>query len=269
MYVRYAHKLEADMSDDTDGRDPDVIAGFAKGLAVIEAFGASQPRLSIADVARRTGLERATARRCLMTLTKLGYADYDGKFFSLTPRLLRLGYAYLSSTPLPRIVQPFLEQLSEATEESCSASILDGGEIVYVARAAQRRVMSIGLNVGSRLPAYCASMGRVLLAALPPEEARDILARTERRALTAKTLTGLDALMDELARIRRDGYAIIDEELEVGLRSIAVPIVTSAGKVVAAMNIGAQAARVDLDTMTTAFLPRMLKVQRDLAPLIG
>lgn len=146
-------------------RETDFIGGFAKGLKVIEAFGEDQPRLSIADVSKITGLDRATARRCLLTLTELEYAEYDGKFFMLLPKILRLGHAYLSSTPLPTIIQPHLDRLSDAVGESASASVLDGTEIVYIARASQMRVISINLMAGSRLPAYCASMGRVLLAA--------------------------------------------------------------------------------------------------------
>ena len=159
-------------------RETDVIGGFAKGLRVIEVFGEAKPRLTITDVSKETGLDRATARRCLLTLAELGYAAYDGKFFELTPKILRLGHAYLSATPLPRLVQPHLDRLSETVGQSTSVSVLDGTEIVYVARAAQKRVMSISLMPGSRLPAYCASMGRVLLAALPEAEARAITCPT-------------------------------------------------------------------------------------------
>ena len=165
-------------------RETDFIGGFAKGLTVIEAFGEAKPRLTITDVSKETGLDRATARRCLLTLAELGYAAYDGKFFELTPKILRLGHAYLSATPLPRLVQPYLDQLSEKVGQSASASVLDGTEIVYVARAAQKRVMSINLTAGSRLPAYCASMGRVLLAALPEAEARAIVEASDRKANT-------------------------------------------------------------------------------------
>lgn len=249
-------------------REPDIIAGLAKGLAVIAAFDAGRPKLSIAEAARLVNLERATARRCLLTLVSLGFAEYDGKFFRLTPGVLRLGYAYLSSTPLPRLLQPFLEQLSAATGESCSASILDGGEVVYVARASQQRVMSISLAVGSRLPAYCASMGRVLLAAKPDAEARALLERTERRALTPKTRTDVDDLMAELARVRAEGVSVIDEELELGLRSIAVPVENGAGRVVAAINVGAQALRVSVAEMREGFLPRLRAVQAELRRLV-
>ncbi len=150
----------------------DLMGGLAKGLKVIEAFTAEHPRLSIADAAAITGLDRATARRCLLTLAELGYADYDGKYFTVTPRVLRLGTGCLAAMPLPRLVQPWLDTLSEEVGQSTSVSILDESEIVYVARAAQRRVMSINLMPGSRLPAFCTSMGRILLAALAPEDAR-------------------------------------------------------------------------------------------------
>lgn len=252
-------------------RDPekDVIAGFAKGLLVIEAFGSGGESLTITEAASRTGLERATARRCLLTLVRAGYAEYDGKFFKLTPRTLRLGFAYLAATPLPRLVQPFLEQLSIDTGESCSCSLLDGSEIVYVARASPRRVMSIGLALGSRLPAYCASMGRVLLAALPPAEARARIEACPLRALTPRTLTDPAALLAEVAETARRGYCVVDEELEIGLRSIAIPLVDRGGRTVAAINVGVQASHVPAPDMPARFLPRLRATQRDLAPLLG
>lgn len=249
-------------------RETDFIGGFAKGLRVIEAFGEAMPRLTITDVSRHTGLDRATARRCLLTLAELGYAAYDGKFFELTPRILRLGHAYLSATPLPRLVQPYLDQLSQKVEQSASASVLDGTEIVYVARAAQKRVMSISLTAGSRLPAYCASMGRVLLAALPEAEARAIVEASDRKANTPFTLTDPDALMDELSRVRRSGFALIDQELEIGLRSIAVPLENARGRVAAALNIGAPAAHAETGAMVERYLPAMRDVQAALRPLL-
>ena len=239
----------------------DIMGGFAKGLSVIEAFDQDRHKLTIADIARLTGFDRATARRCLLTLVDRGFASTDGKRFSLTARILRLGYAYLASTPLPRLVQPYLEQLSEATQESCSASILDNGEIVYVARAAQRRVMSIGLNVGSRLPAYCTSMGRVLLAARPEDEAHTILRCAVREKLTPYTVTDIDELIAILRRTRSDGYSVNDQELEIGLRSIAVPLFDREGHAIAAVNVGVQAARVSVDHLIEHVLPAMRSVQ--------
>ncbi len=250
-------------------RETDFIGGFAKGLRVIEAFGETKPRLTITDIARETGLDRATARRCLLTLAELGYAAYDGKFFELTPKILRLGHAYLSATPLPRLVQPFLDQLSETVGQSASASVLDGADIVYVARAAQKRVMSISLTAGSRLPAYCASMGRVLLAALPEAEARAIIAASDRKANTPFTKTDPDALLDELSKVRKQGFALIDQELEIGLRSIAVPLENARGRTVAALNIGAPAAHAAAEEMVERYLPAMRAVQAALRPLLA
>ena len=249
-------------------RETDFIGGFAKGLKVIEAFGEAHPRLTIADVARITGLDRATARRCLLTLHDLDYADYDGKFFQLTPRILRLGHAYLSATPLPRLIQPSLDSLSEKVGQSASAAVLDGTEIVYVARAAQRRVMSINLMAGSRLPAYCASMGRVLLAALPDAEARALLCSSKLKANTPHTITDPDSLMAVLADIREAGYAVIDQELEIGLCSIAVPLENARGQVVAALNIGAPAALVPAAEMPKRYLPALRAVQAALRKML-
>jgi IclR family pca regulon transcriptional regulator len=249
-------------------RETDFISGFAKGLSVIEAFDATNARLSITDISRITGLERATARRCLLTLAELGYADYDGKFFTLAPRILRLGHSYLSSTPLPRLMQPFLDQLAEKTGESASTSVLDGNEIVYVARASHKRVMSINLSPGSRLPAYCSSMGRVLLAALSEDEASRILENSNRKANTPKTKTKLADLMSELQRVREQGYAVIDQELEIGLCSIAVPVRNMRGTTIAAINVGAQAARVSVDEMIERYLPAMQSTRDTIAGLL-
>jgi len=245
-------------------RETDFVSGFARGLKVIEAFGEAAPRLAIADVAKATGLDRATTRRCLLTLAALGYAEYDGKFFTLTPKILRLGHAYLSATPLPMLIQPHLDQLSEKAGQSASASVLDGTEIVYIARASQRRVMSINLTPGSRLPAYCASMGRVLLAALSESEAHAIVSTTNLVANTPHTKTDIDELMTEFQHVRSQGYAIIDQELEIGLCSIAVPVENDRGQTVAAINIGAPAALVPASEMTERYLPLLRDTQRAL-----
>jgi len=242
--------------------------GLEKGLAVIACFDAGHPRLTIADVARMTGLSRATARRCLITLARIGYAETDGRHFALTPRVLQLGYAYLSSTPLTAVLQNALERLSEEIGESSSASLLDGRDIVYVARAATKRIMSVGLSVGSRLPAYCTSMGRVLLAALPEDEARRRVEASDRRALTRATATSVEAVMARVAAARAAGYAVIDQELEVGLTSIAVPVIDREGKVVAAINVGTQATRFPPGIIVAEILPKLLKVQAELARIV-
>lgn len=245
----------------------DIMGGLAKGLAVIETFSADCPRQSISEVAAASGLDRATARRCLLTLAHHGYADYDGKFFTLTPRVLRLGTACLATMPLPQIVQPFLDDLSERVGQSSSVSILDGGEIVYVARAAQRRVMSIALMPGSRLPAYCTSMGRVLLAALPEGEAARILGPGPLPRRTARSLTDPRAVIAELARVRAQGHALIDQEVEEGLCSVAIPILNARGRVVAALNIGAPAT-VPLDEMAGRYLEALREVQGRLRAIL-
>jgi IclR family pca regulon transcriptional regulator len=245
-------------------RETDFVSGFARGLKVIEAFGETHRRLSIAEAAKLTALDRATVRRSLLTLSELGYADYDGKFFTLTPKILRLGHAYLAATPLPAIIQPHLDQLSERAGQSASASVLDGTEIVYIARASQRRVMSINLTPGSRLPAFCASMGRVLLAALPEAEARAILAQTELKPNTPNTKTDPEVLIAEFHRVRDQGYALIDQELEIGLCSIAVPVENDRGQMVAAVNIGAPAALVPASEMVERYLPLLRETQKAL-----
>lgn len=249
-------------------RERDLMGGLMKGLKVIEAFSADRPRLSISEAAENAALDRATTRRCLLTLAEMGYAAYDGKFFTLTPRILRLGTGCLAAMPLPRIVQPVLDRLSQEIGESTSVSILDESEIVYVARAAQKRVMSIALMPGSRLPAYCTSMGRVLLAALAPAEARQILEAGPRPSRTVHTVTDLDALMDILGQVRAQGYALIDQEVELGLRSIAVPLTTARGQTVAALNVGLSAGTEPVSALTERYLPALRAVQAELAQVL-
>ncbi|MCO6187706.1 IclR family transcriptional regulator C-terminal domain-containing protein [Rhizobium sp. L1K21] len=247
----------------------DFVASLAKGLRVLECFAAERSRLAIADVADATGLDRATARRCLLTLHELGYADYDGKFFSLTPRVLRLGVGALAALPLPQIVQPWLDQLSEQIGQSCSVSILDDKEIVYIARAAQKRVMSVGLMPGSRLPAHCTSMGRVLLAALPEGEARAIIEASDLTPRTPRSLASVDDIMRVVAEVRVNGYSLVDQEVELGLRSLAVPLVNTRGKVIAALNTGMAAIHGDLEQVLRDYLPALLRLQQSLRRLLN
>lgn len=247
----------------------DIMGGLMKGLTVIEAFSADRPRLSIAEAATATGLDRATTRRCLLTLSEMGYAAYDGKFFTLTPRVLRLGTGCLAAMPLPRIVQPVIDKLSLEIGESTSVSILDETEIVYVARAAQRRVMSIALMPGSRLPAYCTSMGRVLLAALEPDRARHIQESAPRPKRTSRTVTDIEALMAILSDTRERGYSLIDQEVELGLRSIAVPLVTARGQTVAALNVGLAASAETMEELAERYLPALRRVKAELAQVLA
>jgi IclR family pca regulon transcriptional regulator len=252
-----------------EGRmDRNFLYGLQKGLTVIECFDDENERLTSADVAVKTGLSRAAARRCLLTLHKLGYASYDGKLFALAPRVLRLGYAYLLSASLPQLLQPFLEHLSEKVHESSSAVILEGDEIVYLARAGTKRTMSTSLCVGTRLPAYCTAMGRVLLASLQQEEAMERLAKMERRRLTPWTRTNLGELSAILDQVRQNGYCVVDQELEAGLISISVPIHNSAGFVTTAINIASSPDRVKADQMAERFLRPLLNVQKELRPIV-
>jgi len=249
--------MQARETDHPASEDRDFVASLEKGLLVIEAFDASRPRLTLSEVARITGITRAAARRYLRTLTRLHYADFDGRYFSLSPRILRLGYAYLSSTALATRLQPFLERISEETGESSSAAVLDGDDIVYIARSATRRIMSIGLGVGSRLPAYCTSLGRAILAHHASDALETYLERVRLEPRTPKTVTDKDTFRAMLEATRKQGHAIVDEELELGLRSIAVPLVQKNGQVSIALNISTQAARVPASEMEQRFLPSL------------
>jgi len=237
------------------GGDPDFMTSLARGLHVIRAFSGVDRRLTIADVSRATGLTRAVVRRCLYTLRELGYAANDGRTYSLQPRVLNLGYAYLSTAPIPIAAQPVLEQLSEQLGEATSVAVLDDGAVVYVARAATRRIMAVTLGVGSRLPAYCTALGRALLAAMPPEQAAKELSRFECVAHTRFTVTSRQHLEEILAEARADGFAVNDQELEIGLRAIAVPVRNVVGTTVAAMNVSAQASRVTRRELLENALP--------------
>ena len=248
--------------------DPNYMTSLARGLMVIRAFTHREPNLSIADVARITGLPRAVARRCLYTLMQLGYVSSDGRAYFLRPKILALGYAYLSSTSLGTALQPYLEKVSETTHESCSVGVLDEDEIVYVARAATKRIMSVALNVGSRLPAYCSAIGRVLLANLPEAELAVYLDRVELAPLTTHTITSAQALRDVLETTRAKGFAVVDQELEIGLRSIAVPIRNANGRVVASMNVSAQAGRVGRKDMEKNYLPVLQAAAQEVSVLI-
>ena len=235
--------------------NPDFVLSLARGLAVIEAFQDRPDGVTVGDVAGRTGLSRAAVRRLLITLELLGYATHNGPIYRLGSRVLRLGFSFLSAQTLAALALPILEEISTAIHESSSLSVLEGDEIVYLARSATRRVMSVGLSIGSRLTACCTSMGRVLLAAQPDDELAAYLERVVLEARTPKTITGRAALADELGRVRDQGYALVDEELELGLRSLAVPVVSRAGRVVAAINTGVHASRVSPHEMVERFLP--------------
>jgi IclR family pca regulon transcriptional regulator len=249
--------------------DPNFMTSLARGLAVIQAFSDKKRQLTISQLSVKTALSRAAVRRCLYTLMKLGYAGSDdSRHYFLRPRVLSLGHSYITSMPLSAAAQPVLEHVSHQLHESCSIAILDGLEIIYVARASVTRIMSIDLGVGSRLPAFCTSMGRVLLAHLPPEELELCLARIEYTTHTEKTVRTADKLRQVLRLVRRNGYSIVDQELELGLRSMAVPIQSPTGKVVAALNVGAHAQRVSVQEMQNRFLPHVQAAAQELSMLL-
>ncbi|WP_230930855.1 IclR family transcriptional regulator [Dietzia aurantiaca] len=242
---------------------------MARGLAVITAFDADHPRQTLSEVARATGLTRATARRFLHTLVELGYVDTAGTSFWLTPRVLDLGYSYLSSMPLSELAQPHLEKLSARLDESSSVAVLDGSDIVYVGRVQVRRIMNIGITIGTRFPAFATSMGRVLLAALPDDELDAYLAETDMRAITPHGLTDEAALRAELAVISARGWSLVDQELEPGLRSLAAPVRDRDGRVVAALNVSTHAARYSLEQLHDDLVPVILDAARALSADLG
>jgi IclR family pca regulon transcriptional regulator len=242
-----------------DGPGSDYVQSLDRGLSVIRAFDASRPELALSEVARETGLTRATARRFLLTLVRLGYVRQDGNRFSLRPRVLELGYSYLSALSLPELAQPHMETLVAQVNESSSIAVLDDTEIVYVVRVPTSRIMSITIAVGTRLPAYPTSMGRVLLAALDPEALDERLARMEIRSLTPTTVADVERLRRQLDRVHAQGWAAVDQELEQGVRSVAVPIRDAAGAVSAALNVSVHASRMTMPTLRKQVLPQLLQ----------
>jgi IclR family pca regulon transcriptional regulator len=236
--------------------DPNFMTSLARGLIVIQAFTQQTPQMTISQLSVKTGLSRAAVRRCLYTLTKLGFAGAeDGQRYSLRPRMLSLSHTYTTSSTLSTAAQPILERMSSTFRESFSVATLDGDDIVYIARTqVASRVMAVDLHIGSRLPAYCTSMGRVLLAYLPPDQLEQYLARVDLVPHTTRTITTVDKLRLSLRSVRRLGYALVDQELEVGLRSLAVPVYAPNGRVVATVNLSGNAPRMPVFDMQTHFL---------------
>ena len=241
------------------------VQSFARGLAVIRSFSAQAPRQTLSEVAGRAQLTRAGARRILLTLQTLGYVQSDGKLFRLTPRILDLGFAYLSSLPLWNLAEPVMEELVGQIKESCSAAVLDGTDIVYVLRVPTHKIMNISLGVGSRLPAYCTSMGRMLLSALTPEAMMKVLQASERTVRTRFTVTDVDELAAKIAQVRQHGWALVDQELEEGLVSMAAPVTDRAGQTIAAINISGQANRTSAKVMQETMLPLLLATAQSIS----
>jgi IclR family pca regulon transcriptional regulator len=244
------------------------VQSFARGLSVIRSFSADAPSQTLSEVAQRTGLTRAGARRILLTLEGLGYVESHGRQFSLTPKILDLGFAYLSSLPLWNLAEPVMEALVADVKESCSAAVLEGCDIVYVLRVPTHKIMSINLGLGSRLPAYCTSMGRVLLSGLPMEDMRGRLRASERIARTARTVTELVTLEGLVEEVRQQGWCLVNQELEEGLVSLAAPIRDRNGNVLAALNISGQANRTPAPQMVEQFLPKLLAAAQSISQLL-
>ncbi len=244
------------------------VQSFARGLAVIRSFSAEAPSQTLSEVAARAGMTRAGARRILLTLQTLAYVEQQDKRFRLTPKILDLGFAYLSSLPLWHLAEPTMSRLVGEVKESCSAAVLDGSEIVYVLRVPTRKIMSINLGIGSRLPAYCTSMGRMLLAGLPPAQVREILGSAELPKLTRHTVTKPAALAKLVEAARKQQWCLVCEELEEGLISLSVPVLDRSGRCVAAMNISSQLNRTPPAHMIEHFLPKLQAAAGEISSLL-
>ncbi|GAC1419002.1 MAG: IclR family transcriptional regulator C-terminal domain-containing protein [Acidobacteriaceae bacterium] len=249
--------------------DPNFMTSLARGLLVIQSFSPQHPQMTISQLSVKTGLSRAAVRRCLYTLTKLGFAGAeDGARYGLRPRMLTLSNTYSTSSTLASSAQPILERMSASLRESFSVATLDGDEIVYIARTQVHRVLAVDLHIGSRLPAYCTSMGRVLLAYLPIEQLEQYLARVVLTPHTTRTVTTVEKLRLALRNVRRNGYALVDQELEVGLRSMAVPVYSPTGRVIATLNLSGHAPRMPVYDMQTRFLSHLRNAAAELGALV-
>ena len=249
--------------------DPNFMTSLARGLLVIQSFTPQTPHMTISQLSVKTGLSRAAVRRCLYTLTKLGFAGAeDGSRYALRPRMLTLSNTYASSSSLSTSAQPILERMSAAHRESFSVATLDGDDIVYIARTQVTRLMAVDLHIGSRLPAYCTSMGRVLLAYLPVDQLEQYLARVALIPHTTRTVNSVEKLRLALRNVRRNGYALVDQEYEVGLRSLAVPVYSPTGRVVATINLSGTAPRMPVFDMQTRFLPHLRNAAAELGAFL-
>jgi IclR family pca regulon transcriptional regulator len=248
--------------------DRNYVASLARGLSVLRAFTSARPRMTLAEVARHAGMNRAAARRFLLTFVREGYADTDGKYFTLTPRILELGFSAVAALSFAEIAEPVMEQLSTDLQETVLAAVLDGEDVLYVACASAQRVISLDIAVGSRLPAFTMSTGRVLLAALPDEQLQAWLDALHPTRYTSKTTTSTDVLRREVLAAREADYAITDEEFEIGFRSLSVPVRDQAGAVVAALNVCCPSRRVGLSAMREDFLPQVRQAAQDIGRLL-
>lgn len=253
---------------DADGTRSDYVAALARGLDVIGAFADREENLTLTEIAKIVNLSRATVRRNLITLVALGYVEERERYFRLAPKILTLARAYLSSNMLPRVAAPFLESISEQLGEPCSISILHGTEVIYVGRSTNKRLAALMGDVGSRRPAYCTSMGRVLLANLNERELDHYFSNVTLRALTKFTLTDEAAIRQVLEKVRKQEYCLSDQETEMDLRTIAIPLRNAAGKVVATLHVATQASRTTKRTVVETFLPVLRKAAAEIRPLL-
>jgi len=261
---------EAEGVEETAPKPGDAyVQSFARGLDVIRSFSARTPAQTLSQVAERTGLTRAGARRILLTLQTLGYVESQDRLFRLTPRILDLGFAYLSSMPMWNVAEPVMEALVAQVSESSSAAVLDGTDIVYVLRVPTRKIMRIGLGVGSRLPAYCTAMGRMLLADLPEDEMLRRLEQSDLQAKTRHTVTEIDALRAKVEQARRQGWCLVNQELEEGLIAVAAPLVNHAGRTIAALNISGQVNRTNAKVMQDTMVPALVAAAREMSRLFS
>ena len=252
-------ELDEAVDRSADGRHhSDYVRSLERGLAVLRAFGPGHTGLTLSDVARITGLTRAATRRFLLTLVELGYVTSDQRRFSLSPRVLELGYGYLSGLGLTEVATPHLEELVAEVKESSSIAVLDGDDIVYVVRVPTKRIMTVSITLGTRFPAYCTSRGRILLAGLDPKDLEAYLGRVVLEPLTPKTITEVSRLAAIIEETRSRGYCLVDQELEDGLRSVAVPIVDARGATIAAANVSAHSSRVSLEVLRTEYLSQLM-----------
>jgi IclR family transcriptional regulator, pca regulon regulatory protein len=260
---------EIAVSDMVERPGDTYVQSFARGLSVIRAFDATHPAQTLTDVATATGLTRAGARRILLTLQALGYVETEGRLFKLTPKILDLGFAYLTSMPFWNLAEPVMEELVAQVHESCSAAVLDNTEIVYVLRVPTHKIITINLSIGSRLPAFCTSMGRMLLSGLPDDRVDAVLDASAIRALTPRTIVDRAALKETIGQVRQQGWAIVDQELEVGLISMSAPIRDRQGRIIAAMNISGNAQRQSAKQMTKAFLEPLQQAAQRVSEMVA
>ncbi len=251
------------------GGDREIVNSVLKAFDVLKVFSQQKPRMTLSEVAEYAGMSRASARRFLLTFTQAGYMDTDGKRFHLTPKLLELSHSIVSSTNIWEAARPVMSELSEKLGESCYGAVLDGSEVLYVVHlSAAQRFVNVGIRVGSRLPAYCTSLGRVLLSGLSDEALEQALAGIKPVAHTPRTVTAKGKLRDLIRETRRLGWSIVDEELEVGLRSVSAPIRSRSGEIIAALNVCGPSARVTSDDVRTRFLPELLDATQRINQLV-